>query len=60
MEKRREKVNSIGLMVVSTKGNSLTIIYMEKESMSGQITEYLLETGNTIRCMAMECSHGLI
>jgi hypothetical protein len=58
MVKRREKVSSIGLMVVSTKENSLTIIFMEKESMNGLITEYSQETGNITRCMVMVSSHG--
>lgn len=53
----RESFN--GLMEAPTTGNSLTIIFKERVSTNGQMAEYILETGKTIRWMGREYLLGL-
>lgn len=54
-----DKEYSNGKMEVSIKENFLTIIFMVKEFIYGLMVENMMETGNSIKWMAMVFSPGL-
>ena len=59
MERRRATENSDGQTDHHIKVISLTIISRVKASTNGRTRENSTETGSIIKCMDMECSHGL-
>ena len=59
MERNMVLELSSGLTVLLTSVNSITTIYMEKESIHGQTTESLKVTGEPTKCTARALSNGL-
>lgn len=57
-ERSTEKESLLGLTIVLTPENSLTITSMDLVSMNGLMEESILETGKTIRWRVMELSRG--
>jgi len=58
--KNMDKENSIGLMNLVMKVNSLIIIFMAKGFIHGQMEENMMENGIIIKWTDMVCSLGQI
>merc|ERR1711935_276248 len=56
--KRMDMDNSFGLTDLVTTETLLTIIFMARVHIPGLMAEFMMETGNKIKCMEEVYSHG--
>ena len=57
-ERKVGRVTLCGLMEVHTKVIFMTIIFMGEVFISGQMEEFMMGHGRTIKCMEMDYLHG--
>jgi hypothetical protein len=59
-EKKKEKVNLYGEMIVHTKVIFMIIVFMVKVNIPGKMVEFMMVIGIIIKCMEKEHLYGLM